>query len=127
GIKIVYNNLYRDYKSSCENAIKIKIFSLQAIEQKFIRFNSNDGFIKNYRPTLEAFVHFTHEETGGYLIITDLQGIELKDKFILTDPAIHCTDFLRFGRTNLGIEGINRCLLTKHKCNGKKLGLPYLG
>ncbi|CAG8786531.1 25950_t:CDS:1, partial [Racocetra persica] len=51
---------------------------------------------------LEAFVHYTYEHTGGYLVVSDLQGIESPDQFLLTDPAIHCIDPLRFGKTNLG-------------------------
>ncbi|CAG8541776.1 21521_t:CDS:2 [Cetraspora pellucida] len=95
---------------------------------EFKRFNTNSGIITLSRPTLEAFSHFTYEHTKGYLVVCDLQGIELKDQFLLTDPAIHCADNSRFGHTNLGQEGIARCFLANHKCNEicKKLGLELV-
>ena len=86
---------------------------LQNTEYK--RFNANTGVITELRPTLEAFVHFTYEYTKGYLVVCDLQGIELTDEFLLTDPAIHCIDSLRFGNTNFGKEGINQCFLENHR------------
>ncbi|CAG8516570.1 3105_t:CDS:1 [Ambispora gerdemannii] len=90
----------------------------------FKRFNVNSGVITEFRATLEAFAHFTYKFTGGYLVVYDLQGTELSDQFLLTDPAIHCTDPLRFGRTNLGKKGIDECFLANHKCNDvcQKLG-----
>ena len=69
-----------------------------------------------YSATLEAFSHWTYQETDGYLMVTDLQGIRAGDRFILSDPAIHCTDASRFGETNLGEDGF-RMRFSKHKCN----------
>ncbi|CAG8459038.1 4456_t:CDS:2, partial [Ambispora gerdemannii] len=95
---------------------------------KFKRFNVNSGVITEFHSTLEAFAHFTYEYTEGYLVIYDLQGVECPDYFLLTDPAIHCTDTLRFGKTNLGKRGIEKCFLANHKCNTvcQKLGLIKL-
>jgi hypothetical protein len=92
---------------------------------EFKRFNVNKGVIKEYHSTLEAFAHFTYEHTGGYLVVYDLQGVELPGRFLLTDPAIHCTDRLRFGKTNLGKRGINECFLKNHTCGNvcQKLNL----
>ena len=63
-------------------------------------------------------------------MVVDLQGIlghgeDGKRTLELTDPAIHCTDVTRFGRTNLGVEGM-QVFLNRHRCNDfcKKLGLP---
>ncbi|CAG8635776.1 uncharacterized protein OCT59_003702 [Rhizophagus irregularis] len=81
------------------------------------RFNANTGIITELHHTLEAFAHFTYKYTNGYLVVCDLQGIELDGEFLLTDPAIHCVDTLRFGRTNFGKEGIKQCFLANHKCN----------
>ncbi|CAB5385036.1 unnamed protein product [Rhizophagus irregularis] len=104
-----------------------------AVEPKFRdglfkRFNVNRGVIKEYHSTLEAFAHFTYEYTGGYLVVYDLQGVELSNKFLLTDPAIHCKNRLRFGRTNLGKRGIEVCFLANHKCGNvcEKLGLAKI-
>ncbi|CAG8534725.1 7126_t:CDS:1 [Paraglomus occultum] len=94
-------------------------------DAEFKRFNVNSGVIVELRPSLEAFAHFTYEYTNKYLVVYDLQGMELSDEFLLTDPAIHCIDPLRFGKTNLGVKGISNCFLANHKCNDicKKLGL----
>ncbi|CAG8622748.1 11010_t:CDS:1, partial [Dentiscutata heterogama] len=105
--------------------IYVKILRQNRIEQyysveeyfrdaKFKRFNVNNGVITEFRSTLEAFSHFTHNYTKGYLVVCDLQGIELENEFWLTDPAIHCVDSLRFGGTNLGEKGINECFLKNH-------------
>ncbi|RIA93483.1 kinase-like domain-containing protein [Glomus cerebriforme] len=95
------------------------------LDAKFKRFNANSGVIKEYHSTLEAFAHFTYEYTKGYLVVYDLQGIELVDQFLLTDPAIQCTDRYRFGGTNLGKRGIDDNFLVNHKCDSvcQKLGL----
>ena len=95
---------------------------------EYKRFNTNTDIITNFRPTLEAFAHFTYEYTKGYLVVYDFQGIELVDQFLLTDPAIHYTDPLRFGRTNFGKRGIEQRFLANHKCNDicKKLELSHI-
>ncbi|CAG8542953.1 7096_t:CDS:2, partial [Dentiscutata heterogama] len=69
---------------------------------KFQRFNTNSGIITDFHSALEAFAHFTYQYTKGYLVVYDLQGVNLdKNKeFLLTDPAIHCIDVSRFGVTN---------------------------
>ncbi|CAG8531940.1 17108_t:CDS:2 [Dentiscutata heterogama] len=90
------------------------------VEQKierFVRFNSNIGIIVKYCPVLEAFAHFTYEFTDGYLYVCDLQGIELDDRFILTDPAIHCVNPFKFGKTNFGEKAIKEYFLECHTCN----------
>jgi hypothetical protein len=95
---------------------------------EYKRFNANTGIITELRPTLEAFVHFTYDYTKGHLVVCDLQGIELENEFLLTDPAIHCVDSLRFGGTNFGEEGIKKLFLANHKCNDvcKELELSHI-
>ena len=68
-----------------------------------------------------AFSHFTYDVTDGYLLVCDLQGIDTTNGkgekiLLLTDPAIHCQKHIRFGKTNLGLTGINR-FFKKHVCN----------
>ena len=53
--------------------------------------------------------------TGGFLVVVDLQGVERPTDFILTDPCINCME-PRFGNTNLGSVGIMSFFRT-HKCN----------
>ncbi|RHZ65927.1 hypothetical protein Glove_310g26 [Diversispora epigaea] len=100
-------------------------FEKPELNSKFKRFNANSGVIIEFHPALEAFAHFTYVHTKGYLMICDLQGIELTNSFLLTDPAIHCIDPMRFGRTNLGKKGITKRFLSNHKCNDvcRKLGI----
>ncbi|CAG8711669.1 uncharacterized protein OCT59_002205 [Rhizophagus irregularis] len=112
---IINDHQYYSIESKLENA-------------EYKRFNTNSGVITEFRLTLEAFVHFTYEYTEGYLVVCDLQGIELDDKFLLTDPAIHCIDSLRFGGTNFGEDGINKLFLANHRCNDicKQLKLRHI-
>lgn len=60
----------------------------------------------------QCFSHFSWQLSRGFLIIVDLQGVT----GILTDPQIHCYDYKRFGKGNLGYEGILQFFLT-HQCN----------
>ena len=55
-------------------------------------------------PHIHTFSHYTWVKSEKNLIVVDLQGVGSW----LTDPAIHCTNKLRFGRTNLGADGIAR-------------------
>lgn len=62
------------------------------------------------------------QATRGNLMVVDLQGIISKaistgePTVFLTDPAIHCKDRTRFGRTNLGERGFKEFFST-HECN----------
>ena len=48
--------------------------------------------------------------TGGYMMVADLQGVQAADGYVLTDPVVLCEDVCRFGRTNMGPDGIRRML-----------------
>ncbi|RHZ61857.1 hypothetical protein Glove_345g11 [Diversispora epigaea] len=112
-------------RAAIDNKTRYYVTEPELLNAEFKRFNSNSGVIVEFRPTLEAFAHFTYVHTKGYLMICDLQGIELTNKFLLTDAAIHCIDPMRFGRTNLGKKGIDKRFLANHKCNDicRKLGI----
>ncbi|KAF0424728.1 kinase-like protein [Gigaspora margarita] len=119
-VRFIYVKILR--QSQTEQCYSVEGYFRDA---EFKRFNVNSGVITEFHSTLEAFAHFTHSYTKGYLVVCDLQGIELENEFVLTDPAIHCVDSLRFGGTNLGEKGINECFLNNHTCNNvcKKLKL----
>ncbi|KAI1700148.1 alpha-kinase family domain-containing protein [Ditylenchus destructor] len=102
-------------------------------DSKFLRFSNNADYemlestckVNNLNfdvvELLMAFSHWTYQISGGYLMVVDLQGIMSTDEnarpiLELTDPGIHCTDLTRFGRTNLGEEGM-KIFFTRHKCN----------
>nr|SVE70442.1 EOG090X06SH [Daphnia similis]SVE71697.1 EOG090X06SH [Daphnia similis]SVE72328.1 EOG090X06SH [Daphnia similis] len=68
-----------------------------------------------------------HDITDGYLLVCDLQGISYvdakgKEILLLTDPAIHCSKHVRFGKTNLSSMGIKK-FFKKHVCNKYCLAL----
>lgn len=76
-----------------------------------------------------AYSHFSYHITDGYLLVCDLQGIRTVDTkgkptLLLTDPAIHCSKHLRFGKTNLHGDGF-KGFFKQHRCNGycRQLGL----
>lgn len=50
------------------------------------------------------------------MLVCDLQGVKSPKGKFLTDPAIHCSDLLRFGKPNLGVPGMREFFKT-HKCN----------
>ncbi|PBJ74618.1 myosin heavy chain kinase A [Trypanosoma cruzi cruzi] len=60
----------------------------------------------------EAFSHFTLAESGGSMLLCDLQGVN--DLF--TDPQIHTEDGKGLGLGNMGHEGIEKFVL-RHECN----------
>ena len=96
------------------------------IESEFEKFNNNAGWqTNNFKQTsliAQCLSHFSWQFTSGFLMIVDLQG----GTGILTDPQIHCLDNKRFGKGNLGYEGIVKFFFT-HKCNFycEKLGLLH--
>lgn len=71
----------------------------------------------------EAFSHFTLVESGGGMLLCDLQGVN----DFLTDPQIHTEDGKGLGMGNMGMEGIDKWVM-KHQCNDicRGLGLQPL-
>ena len=66
----------------------------------FKRWTNNVGFISEKNRDLLDFSKWSYDISGGYLIFTDIQGMELAREIKLSDPAILCTDKRRFGSTN---------------------------
>lgn len=60
----------------------------------------------------EAFSHLSIEESGGSMLVCDLQGVN--DFF--TDPQIHTEDGKGLGMGNMGQEGIDKWVAA-HTCN----------
>ncbi|KEG06095.1 myosin heavy chain kinase A [Trypanosoma grayi] len=60
----------------------------------------------------EAFSHFTLVESGGSMLLCDLQGVN----DLLTDPQIHTEDGKGMGLGNMGHEGIEK-FVQRHECN----------
>lgn len=77
---------------------------------RFEKFNGNHGLcVPNPSPhgtdhaIVQAFSHWSYEETGHALVVVDCQGVfhpgneDSDGAFLLTDPAIHSTNVLKFG------------------------------
>uniref|UniRef100_A0A3B4XZ23 Eukaryotic elongation factor 2 kinase n=1 Tax=Seriola lalandi dorsalis TaxID=1841481 RepID=A0A3B4XZ23_SERLL len=84
------------------------------IEGKYIKYNSNSGFVRddNIRLTPQAFSHFTFERSGHQLIVVDIQGVG----DLYTDPQIHTEKGTDFGDGNLGVRGM-ALFFHSHMCN----------
>ena len=67
---------------------------------------------------IQCFSHWTFQRTNKHLQVVDCQGVfdSKENTFVLSDPAIHCVDKLKFGGTNLAKAGFRRFFKT-HKCN----------
>ncbi|CAG8703133.1 33049_t:CDS:1, partial [Racocetra persica] len=85
--------------------------------QNFDFTNSLEKFQTYLSNKVEAKGDDLPEDVLGGLNAAITQMIDVHNEFLLTDPAIHCIDLLRFGTTNLGKSGIQKCFLAKHKCN----------
>lgn len=92
----------------------------------FEKYNANNGHVgKNPSPAgtnheaVQAFSHWTYQVSRGNLLLVDCQGgyDRASNRFVLTDPAVHCKDLSRFGGTNMGTKGMNYFFST-HVCNG---------
>ncbi|KAJ3607951.1 hypothetical protein NHX12_025002 [Muraenolepis orangiensis] len=84
------------------------------IEGKYIKYNSNSGFVRddNIRLTPQAFSHFTFERSGHQLIVVDIQGVG----DLYTDPQVHTEKGDDYGDGNLGLRGM-ALFFHSHLCN----------
>merc|ERR1712012_186405 len=78
---------------------------------EYTKSNSNAGYVAKDSDFAQAFSHFTHDFSGGKMLVVDIQGVRSN----LTDPQIH-SEFRFFGAGNLGHAGIDAFFVT-HKCS----------
>jgi hypothetical protein len=107
-----------------------KIYQVERrMHQEWRKWNNNSGGVSlsEYSTILQAFSHWTYHISSGRLMVVDLQGVKVDRAYLLTDPALHCDDLLRFRetRTNLGVKGMHQFFRT-HVCSDvcSKLNLP---
>eukprot|EP00929_Paragymnodinium_shiwhaense_P096690 TRINITY_DN58383_c0_g1_i1.p1 TRINITY_DN58383_c0_g1~~TRINITY_DN58383_c0_g1_i1.p1 ORF type:complete len:751 (-),score=71.20 TRINITY_DN58383_c0_g1_i1:357-2609(-) len=91
----------------------------------FVKWVGNHGFINRVdnASVLEALAHYSYQLSNRKLMLADLQGVYKDGKYWLTDPQLLSHD-KRFGRADLGHEGMNS-FLEQHSCNEhcRKLGI----
>ena len=58
----------------------------------FLKYNSNNGYVADallpHNDTVQSFLHFSFEESGGQFIVADLQGVARDAEVLLTDPQV---------------------------------------
>ena len=93
----------------------------------FLKYNSNSGYVADsllpHNDMVQAFLHFSFEESGGKFIVADLQGVARDSEVLLTDPQV--LSLTRdYGPGDLGVTGYLRCLRA-HRCGRtcQQLGL----
>ena len=88
------------------------------IEGKYEKFSSNVGWASRSKQAavLHAFSHYTWVKSNKDLVVCDLQGVMKCDGIYLTDPAIHCHDYMKLGRTNFSTTGMKE-FFARHSCN----------
>jgi hypothetical protein len=101
-------------------------YLVEPLIRDYEKFSSNNGWIGNTSDwkvkCMEAFTHFSYHESGGQLIVCDIQGRykssprhKKKIRFELGDPAI-CSRRRLYGPTDLGEKGIDS-FFSNHVCN----------
>lgn len=84
----------------------------------FLKYNSNSGYVADallpHNDMVQAFLHFSFEESGGKFIVADLQGVARDKEVLLTDPQVLSLT-REYGPGDLGATGYIRCLKA-HRC-----------
>jgi hypothetical protein len=97
------------------------------LKEEYIKWCNNLAYVNpaEFSATLLAFAHWSYEYSGHYLLLCDIQGVDVASGFVLTDPCLHCVDEKRFGDTNLGKAGMEG-FFASHVCTEicEALGLP---
>jgi len=135
--------LQLDVNGLCIQYLQVRLYQIQApsiydsnavkymtgepyVEGEFEKWNNNFGFsktddnfndnqAKEFNLLCQAFSHFSYQFTNKTFLIVDVQGIRIKGKVLLTDPAFHSSDY-RFEQTDLGEVGIDE-FFKSHECN----------
>lgn len=103
------------------------------MEGSYQKYNTNGGWVTPntdlYSYTLQAFSHYSWAKSNKELVICDLQGVVKGNRICLTDPAVHCINYMllqsKLGGNNLGYPGIQK-FFASHVCNDicHKMKLP---
>ncbi|KAH3774683.1 alpha-protein kinase vwkA-like [Dreissena polymorpha] len=114
-------DVWSSFTASVARFLKFKLGKDEAllIEErlrgKFVTFVTDCGSgINREIAVLAAFAHFTYHESGGELVVCNLQGVEDQCVFTLTNPVIHSKDG-NYGDTDRGADGIDE-FFQHHVC-----------
>eukprot|EP00026_Physarum_polycephalum_P000680 Phypoly_transcript_00681.p1 GENE.Phypoly_transcript_00681~~Phypoly_transcript_00681.p1 ORF type:complete len:1230 (+),score=215.76 Phypoly_transcript_00681:352-4041(+) len=83
------------------------------------RYTTNSSGLINAEKNayVHAYSHFSYEYSMKKLIVTDLQGGKLNNRYFLTGPAVHYVKHDdAFGKSNMGQLGIDE-FFRSHNCN----------
>ncbi|KAI0188911.1 kinase-like domain-containing protein [Xylaria flabelliformis] len=98
-----------------ETGAKVQI---EPMIQNFEKFNSNSGWASisggAWSEAMQALSHFSYHNSGGQVLLCDLQGGCYQDGYILSDPVI-MSPLQTYGPTDLGPDGI-RSFFHRHRC-----------
>lgn len=64
--------------------------------------NAGDWELSMMDQSLLEFAKFSYDVTEGFIMVSDLQGVDTGHEFVLTDPVLLCTDVTKYPPTNLG-------------------------
>ncbi|KAK6357589.1 hypothetical protein TWF718_001897 [Orbilia javanica] len=91
---------------------------LEPMIQNFEKFNSNSGWAltdtTGWADAMQSLSHFSYDNSGGTLLLCDLQGGRYNNGYVLTDPVI-MSKANNCGPADLGIDGI-MSFFQRHKC-----------
>lgn len=91
-----------------------------ALEGIWKRYSlNNSGLIDVEKNAfVHAYTHFSHEYSTGKLIVADLQGGKMRNRYYLSAPTVHYINPRddAFGKSNLGQPGIDE-FFRSHTCN----------
>lgn len=91
--------------------LECDVFSSRGANGQWHKWTDNVGkFAEAKTPELLKFSKWTHQHTSGFAMVTDLQGVETENGWVLTDPAILCTDLSRFGPTHFRKTQMVTCM-----------------
>jgi len=64
--------------------------------------NAGDWDLSMIDQSLLEFAKFSYDATEGFIMVSDLQGVDTGHEFVLTDPVLLCKDVTKYHPTNLG-------------------------
>ena len=92
----------------------------------FKKWCNNYGFISaesvSIALAMPAFMHWSWLQSGGQLMVADLQGVRTDKGYVLTDPVI-LSSSNQYGVTDMGVEGMAMFFM-HHRCNALCRDLP---